>query len=126
MGKAKKLLNTEGSICNAPGMCDTMCIASETNNRPHFVSKTKNGGINCDDTCLAWKAQRLCSHTLAVAEYLNYLDEFLTWYRKLKASGNYTAVAMHNQSKSVGKKSATKRKGSAVKRPEIETYINPF
>jgi len=59
-------------------------------------------------------------------QYLNYLDEFLTWYPKLKASDNYTAVAMHNQSKSVGKKSATKRKGSAVKRPEIETYINPF
>jgi len=51
---------------------------------------------------------------------------FLPWYHKLKASGNYTAVAMHNQSKSVGKKSATKRKGSAVKRPEIETYTNRF
>ena len=31
--KAKKSLNTEGSICRAPGMCDTMCVASETNNR---------------------------------------------------------------------------------------------
>ena len=70
--KAKKLLNTKGSICSAPGMCDTMCVASETNNRPHFVSKTKKGGISCDDNCLAWKSQRLCSHTLAVAEYLNY------------------------------------------------------
>jgi len=39
--KAKKLLNTESSICNAPGMCDTMCFASETNNRLHFVSKLK-------------------------------------------------------------------------------------
>ena len=47
--KAKKLLNTEGSICSAPGMCDTMCVASETNNRPHFVSKTKKGGISCDE-----------------------------------------------------------------------------
>ena len=31
--KPKKLLNTKGSICRAPGMCDTMCVASETNNR---------------------------------------------------------------------------------------------
>ena len=121
--KAKKILNTEGSICNAPGMC----VASETNNRPHFCFKNKKKeGIACDDACLAWKAQRLCSHTLAVAEYLNNLEDFLTWYRNLKASGNYTAVAMHSQSKNVGKKSATKRKGAAVKRPEIETYINPF
>ena len=51
---------------------------------------------------------------------------FLTWYCKLKASGNYTAVAMHSQSKSFDKKSATKCKGAAVKRPEIENYINPF
>jgi len=63
--KAKKLLNTEGSICNAPGMSYTMCVASETNNRPHFVSKTKKEGIACDNACLAWKEQRLCSHTLA-------------------------------------------------------------
>ena len=100
MEKAQKFLNTKGSICSAPGMCDTMCVA---NNRPHFVSKTKKGGISCDDNCLAWKSQRLCSHTLAVAEYLNYLEEFLTYYRKLKVSVNYTAVAMHDQSISVGK-----------------------
>ena len=30
----------KGSICSAPGMCDTMCVASETNSKPHFVSKT--------------------------------------------------------------------------------------
>ena len=75
---------------------------------------------------MAWKSQRLCSHTLAVAEYLNYLEEFLTYYRKLKVSINYTAVAMHDQSRSVGEKSSVKRKGSSAKKPEIETYIDPF
>jgi len=35
--KAKKLLNAEGSVCAAPGMCDTMCVESETGSRPHFV-----------------------------------------------------------------------------------------
>ena len=58
---------------------------------------------------------------------MNYLEEFLTYYRKLKVSVNYTAVAMHDQSKSVGKKSGNlKRKGSSAKKPEIETYTDPF
>jgi len=53
--------------------------------------------------CLAWESQRLCSHTVAVAEKLNYIEEFLCWYRKLKVTGNYAAVAMLKQSKTVRK-----------------------
>ena len=41
--KANKLLNLPGSICKAPGICDAMCVASETGSRPHIVSKTKKG-----------------------------------------------------------------------------------
>ena len=53
------------------------------------------------------------------------MDEFLTWYRRLKVTGNYTAVSMYNQSKSVGKKPATsRRKGSSKSKPEIENYID--
>ena len=44
--KAERLLNSPGSICKAPGMCDAMCVASETGSRPHIVSKTKKGGIS--------------------------------------------------------------------------------
>lgn len=42
--KAKRLLNSPGSICKAPGMSDALCVASETGSRPHIVSKTKKGG----------------------------------------------------------------------------------
>ena len=58
----------------------------------------------------------------AVAEYLNYLEEFLTYYCKL----NYTAVAMQDQSRCVGEKSCAKHKGSSAQKPKIETYIDPF
>ena len=50
----------------------------------------------------------------------------MTYYRKLKVSVNYTAVAMQDQSRCVGKKSCAKHKGSSAKKPEIETYIDPF
>ena len=66
--KAEKLLNTEGSLCKAPGMSDAMCVASSTGSRPHIVCKTKKGSLACDDSCIAWKSLKFCSHVLAVAE----------------------------------------------------------
>ncbi len=110
--KAEKLLNTAGSLCKAPGMLDSMYVASATGSRPHVVSKTKKGNLACDDACMAWKSQTFCSHVLAVAEEKRCLSEFLSSYRRAKVTGNYTAAATHDQSKSVGKKpGSSKRKG---------------
>ena len=101
--KAEKLLNTEGSICKAPGMsAGTMCVASDSISRPHIVSKTKKGSLACDEACLAWKSKKFCSHVLAVAENSHCLSDFLSSYRKAKVVGSYTAASTHNQSKSVG------------------------
>ena len=97
------MLNSPGSIYKALGMCDAMCV-------PHIVSITKKAGTACNDGCIAWKSQKFCSHVLAIAEETNCLDEFLIWYRKLKVTGNYTAVSMYNQSKSVGKNPGTSKK----------------
>ena len=99
--KAEKLLNTEGSICIAPGMCNAMCVASESGSRPHLVSKSKSGNFMCDDLCIAWKSQKLCSHVIAVSEKKECLDTFLSWHRGKKNPLNYTAVVTHNQSKRV-------------------------
>ena len=67
-----------GSICLAPGMCDVMCVASETGNKPHNVSVTKKGSLMCDEAWIAWKSQKFCFHVLAVAEKKNCLSECLT------------------------------------------------
>lgn len=126
--KAEKLLNTAGSICGAPGMQDAMCVASDSGGKPHIVCKNKKGSFACDEACLAWKSQKLCSHVLAVCEEKECLAEFLTAYRRSKITGSYTAVSTHSQSKNVGKKPGVpKRKGpSQYKKPEIESYIDPF
>ena len=47
-------------------MQDAMCVASESGGKPHVVCKTKKGSFACDEWCLAWKSQKLCSHVLAV------------------------------------------------------------
>ena len=57
--KAERLLNISGSICNAPGMKDTMCVASDTGTRPHVITLSKKGVLVCDDACMAWKSQRI-------------------------------------------------------------------
>lgn len=76
--KAEKLINKEGSICKAPGLDDAMCVASETATRPHFVSKLKNGVFASDDSCIAWKSQKFCSHVLAVCEEKHCLQEYIS------------------------------------------------
>lgn len=125
--KAEKLLNSSGSICPAPGMEDGVCVASETGSKPHIVSISKKGSLVCDEACLAWKSQRLCSHVLAVAEEKGCLNEFLISHRRAKIQGNYTAVCMHNQSKNVGKKPGyPKRKAKPGEKPDIDTYVDPL
>jgi len=49
-------------------MSDAMCVASESEQKPHIVSKTKKSNLVCDDSCLEWKSNKLSSHVLAVAE----------------------------------------------------------
>ena len=75
--KAENLINREGSICKAPDSDDVMCVASETATRLHFVSKSKNEIFVCDDSCIAWKSQKLCSHVLAVCEEKDCLEEYI-------------------------------------------------
>lgn len=98
-----KTCEQSNDICVAPGMCDAMCVASETGSRPHIISVTKKGSLACDEACIAWQSQKFCSHVLAVAENKNCLGDYLTSYRRSKVKGNYTAVCMHSQAKGIGK-----------------------
>ena len=107
--KAEKLLDNPGSICPAPGMSGAMCVASESGEKPHIASKTEKGSLACNNSCLAWKSNKLCSYVLAVAEDWGCLYEFISWCRRLK-TGNYTAVCMHNQPKDVGRKPGDSRR----------------
>ena len=43
--KAERLVNTPGNICNAPGMSDSFCVASEGGGKPHIVIKSKRGVV---------------------------------------------------------------------------------
>jgi len=36
-------------------MLEAMCVASDSGEKPHIVSRTKKGSLACDNNCLAWK-----------------------------------------------------------------------
>lgn len=72
--KAEQLINTPNSICDAPGMENAKCVASTSGSKPHIVTISKKGLVNCDEQCIAWKSQRICSHTLAAAEAMGCLE----------------------------------------------------
>ena len=112
--KAERLLNSYGNICSTPGMPDSFCVASEGGGKPHIVTRNKRGVIVCDEACLGWKSQKICSHILATAEKMGCLKETIQSYRRLKQPISYTAVLTHGLSKNVGKKpgTASKRKGT--------------
>ena len=78
--------------------------------------------LACDEACMAWKSQRICSHVLAAAVKMECLCDFLSSLKRSKIMSNYSAVCTHDLPKSVGKKPGNpKRKGPAQKRPEIES-----
>lgn len=127
-GKADRLLQSPNAICSAPGMSNAKCVASESGGKPHIVSTNKKGILCCDDNCIGWKSQRICSHVVAAAESMGSLHSFIASYRKAKVGSNYTAVVTHNLPKGVGSKPGKqKRKAPAnVQKPDVNSVINPF
>ena len=79
--RAERFLNDPNGICDAPGMINSKCVASETGGRPHIVTLNKQGLPICDDSCLEWKSQKVCSHVLAAAEVMGSLGRFLRSYK---------------------------------------------
>ena len=50
--KAERLLQTPGSICDAPEMSNAKCVASESGGKPQIIYTNKKGTICYDDACI--------------------------------------------------------------------------
>ena len=93
--KAAEILQTEGAIASAPGQpAEARMVISRSGKRPHLVIPKKMGGMACDDDCPMYKSAKLCSHTVAAAEYNRQLDQFVASYGKVKKTPNLTKLAM--------------------------------
>lgn len=115
--KAEKLLNKVGSVVRVPGCADSTAfmVESQTSVKPHYVTLSKNGKVTCED-CPGWKASKICSHAVAVAEKTGTTAKYMKWLReKGPTSMNVTALVTCDSNsgtgKKGGKKSTARRKG---------------
>ena len=97
--KAKELINTENTIVPAPGQCtEARMVLSYSKKTPHMVAPTKDGGFSCDSDCPNWKSLGICSHSVAVAELKQGLDNFLSSLKR-KQSAKCYFTCDHNYAK---------------------------
>ena len=48
----------------------------------HTVIYHKNGKYDCGGQCVRFKSYKICSHTVAVAEYNEELHKFVQYFKK--------------------------------------------
>ena len=129
--KAACLLLSSTNIVEAPGDHKGFLVASDTG-ATYFVALKKNGVCICQ--CKGFKTASLCSHSLAVADHVAKLHEYLSWFHS-RGGPNITAAASTSAPKNAGKrpgqKSRIRRTGAnassrnddshADRRPYVET-----
>ena len=103
--KATELLQAPGSIVAAPGHpANTWMVASRSGQRPHLVAPCKGELIKCDNECLNYKSMGICSHSVAVAQLNNKLQQFVNAFSKVKRKPNFTSLAVHGMPSGRGRK----------------------
>ena len=116
--KAAEILSTDGAIVQAPGhSTEANMVLSRSGKRPHLVlPKRKSGGLTCDEDCPQYKSAKLCSHTVAAAEYNKQLDQFIGSYNSVKKTPNLTKLATTDMPKGRGRKGS---KGPVKRKPSV-------
>ena len=132
-----ELLLQNKSIVTAPGPSGTSFYVTNTsdNSKPYCVKRVSAGNatggslFKCDKHCLLYTGVHLCSHVIAVAEYIKELQEFLHAFNTSAVIPNLTSLTNNDMPKGRGKKAnkaTQKRKGpaNAPKKPILETYVS--
>ena len=116
--KAVEIQSTDGGIVPAPGhRSEAKMVISRSGKRPHLVlPKKKSGGLSCDDDCPQYKSAKLCSHTVAAAEYNHQLDQFISSYGNIKKVPNITKLATTSMPRGRGRKGS---KAPSKRRPPV-------
>ncbi|KAK3700933.1 hypothetical protein QZH41_000337 [Actinostola sp. cb2023] len=114
--KAAEIISQPRALLPAPGSPGkAFMVASNTTKRPHFVTyDAKSNKVTCDD-CPGWKSLKVCGHSVAVAEKVGKLQEYLRWHSAKAPEPNLTSLVTSDTDKGVGKKgnrpSTARRKG---------------
>ena len=112
--KAHKLV-AGGLVTRAFSGDESRFVKSFSSNKPHLVQPQKHFGYQCDDSCLQYKANNVCAHTVAAAQDKNKMEEHTT--RPLKASPKGRLEALCTGKPQAGKKKSHKQKRKRRRSP---------
>ena len=68
-------------------------VESKSGGRPHLVTEGKGGTFTCDSDCANYKAFKICSHVVVVANVNQMLPSFINTFQRQKKSSNLTSLA---------------------------------
>ena len=120
--KAEEILSSPNLVVPAAGNASARQVASTSGGTsgksvtpPHFVyTKKSPSGVEVRCDCPVFHSTpNICQHSLAAAEDMSVLKEYLAWVRKTKATGlNLSNLICKEIPKSSGQKSTSRRKGA--------------
>ena len=119
--KAEELLSTDGLVLPAAGattsarqVASLSAFKAAKSESPHYVTtqRRKDGTeVRCD--CPVFRSTpNICQHSLAAAQDLGCLSNYLQWVRRTKGSPNLSLLIGDAVPRSGGQKSTQKRKGA--------------
>ena len=82
---------SEGSDPSAP-VC-VMVHSRSWHDSCSVLVSPKTGKVQCNKGCTNRATYSMCSHTLAAAEEMGVLKEFLKWFKSKKRSPNLSATS---------------------------------
>lgn len=118
--KANQLLSKDELVIPKPGATNGSFVVAGCSNNVHIVTPGKGGSLICDRSCVH-RSTKLCEHTLAVANKIGKLHEFLNWYKRSGAGPKITEMALSGGPKNAGRK-PSKRKKSNAKKPTVNIF----
>ena len=125
MEQSSKTVKHPGFVVHAAGNNCARQVASmsatascDGSMPPHFVYTKKSGGhgteVRCD--CPVYSSTpKVCQHSLAAADDMGILSDYLTFLRKTKSIGlNLSTLISKELPKSAGQKGTSRRKGAPM------------
>lgn len=109
--KAESLVRMEDSFTKAPGFTGCYVRHSfETHHKPHLVTATNRGRVVCHD-CPLYNNLKICSHSVAGANFLSILPKYVDWRKKENIVSSFLSDLVFEGAKGGKKKTAKPRRG---------------
>lgn len=106
--KAAELLSKPGLVADAPSTSSSNCrcfvVASQSSQRPRIVQQGKSGQFSCEPSCPMWQSSKICSHSVAAAQFSRQLNKFISWYKKSRSEPSLERLAKVGMPRGSGRK----------------------